>query len=307
MYENRPETAVVIDRMDWARSYSKLGGALESPRRGLFLLSPLGREILSLPEDQAIAQCVEMDREVRRPAARRRSRWPQTRRRTTIEVELPDDDDDAWKEPVLRRLHALVADRVRGVRDLPPSRLWTRTPPSRRFRRRRHRRDRSRPDHTSPLCSGRGPSEAVRPRLGRLTRRCRPVPARRIGGGSRTRRLRHTRTVHRTGKEGGDFRHAERRSHRRGPTLRPHARRRGRGEDPTRGRRELLRGSTSEPSTAGQSLSSVRFMRSRRNAETRTPSDFHASSEARSSSSMMNSPREPLAPCSIALWRNSTM
>jgi restriction system protein len=38
MYENRPETSVAIDRVDWARSYSKLGGALDSPRRGLFLL-----------------------------------------------------------------------------------------------------------------------------------------------------------------------------------------------------------------------------------------------------------------------------
>jgi restriction system protein len=107
MYENRPETAVVIDRMDWARSYSKLGGALDSPRRGLFLISPLGREILSLPDDEAVARCVEMDREVRRARGTKKKPIAPDPTGDEREVELPDEDDDAWKEPVLRRLHAL--------------------------------------------------------------------------------------------------------------------------------------------------------------------------------------------------------
>jgi Mrr N-terminal domain len=34
-YDGRPKS-VLIDRMDWARSYAKLAGALDSPRRGLF-------------------------------------------------------------------------------------------------------------------------------------------------------------------------------------------------------------------------------------------------------------------------------
>jgi restriction endonuclease Mrr len=33
-YPGRPKS-VLIDRMDWARSYAKLGGALDSPQRGL--------------------------------------------------------------------------------------------------------------------------------------------------------------------------------------------------------------------------------------------------------------------------------
>lgn len=108
MYENRPATSVIIDRMDWARSYSKLGGALESPRRGLFLITPLGREILTLPEIEAVDRCHELDREVRR----RRGRRKRTSR-PGIEVERPDDsaifneDGDAWNELVLRRLHEL--------------------------------------------------------------------------------------------------------------------------------------------------------------------------------------------------------
>src|ERR1700677_3386305 len=46
-YENRPKS-VLIDRLEWARSYAKLGGALDSPQRSLYVLSTLGREILSL-------------------------------------------------------------------------------------------------------------------------------------------------------------------------------------------------------------------------------------------------------------------
>ena len=68
-YDGRPKS-VLIDRMDWARSYAKLAGALDSPRRGLFILSSLGKHILSLPEQEGRAQVAQLDRDVR--AARRR-------------------------------------------------------------------------------------------------------------------------------------------------------------------------------------------------------------------------------------------
>jgi restriction system protein len=107
-YENKPEKAVLIDRMDWARSYSKLGGALESPRRGLFLLSPLGREILALPDDEAVRRCAEMDKELRRArGAKKKPITADPAGDDENDVDLDDEDDDAWKEPVLRRLHAL--------------------------------------------------------------------------------------------------------------------------------------------------------------------------------------------------------
>ena len=35
---------VYLDRLDWARSYCKLGGALDSPKRGLFLITELGTD-----------------------------------------------------------------------------------------------------------------------------------------------------------------------------------------------------------------------------------------------------------------------
>ena len=68
-YDGRPKS-VLIDRMDWARSYAKLGGVLDSPRRGLFILSNLGKHVLSLPEEEGRAQVAQLDRDIR--AARRR-------------------------------------------------------------------------------------------------------------------------------------------------------------------------------------------------------------------------------------------
>jgi len=112
-YDGRPKS-VLIDRMEWARSYAKLGGALDSPRRGLYVLTNLGKNILSLPEEQGRAQVAQLDRDVR--AARRR------RGRTGVDSGRPDEDetsigtrttggsgeeDSAWKEALLGRLHRL--------------------------------------------------------------------------------------------------------------------------------------------------------------------------------------------------------
>jgi restriction system protein len=112
-YKGRPKS-VLIDRMEWARSYAKLGGALDSPRRGLFVLTNAGKSILSLPEEEGRAQVAKLDRDVR--AARRR-RGPREadgdkpgEDETGIGAEAADSragDDDAWKEALLARLHRL--------------------------------------------------------------------------------------------------------------------------------------------------------------------------------------------------------
>jgi restriction system protein len=48
-FPDRPEDSVLTSRLQWARSYAKLIGALESPSRGVFLLTDLGQELLSRP------------------------------------------------------------------------------------------------------------------------------------------------------------------------------------------------------------------------------------------------------------------
>jgi restriction system protein len=100
--------------MEWARSYAKLSGALDSPRRGLFVLTNLGKSILSLPEDEGRAQVAQLDRDVR--AARRRRGQADAGRgqpdggEAVIGAGTADssgEEDSSWKEAVLARLHRL--------------------------------------------------------------------------------------------------------------------------------------------------------------------------------------------------------
>jgi restriction system protein len=114
-YDGRPKS-VLIDRMDWARSYAKLAGALDSPRRGLFVLTNLGKQILSLPEEEGRAQVAQLDRDVR---AARRSRGPAPGSGDLAEPDedetgmgasaggVEEADDGAWKDALLARLHGL--------------------------------------------------------------------------------------------------------------------------------------------------------------------------------------------------------
>ncbi len=104
-YENRPKS-ILIDRIDWARSYAKLAGLLDRPARGLYVMSSFGKEILALPEDVARERVLELNRDVR--AAR-------IRERSVAGDESPPDDeevaeDSTWRDHLLSRLHALSPD-----------------------------------------------------------------------------------------------------------------------------------------------------------------------------------------------------
>ena len=109
-YPNR-EKAVYVDRLEWARSYCKLGGALESPKRGLFLLTPEGMQIVSLPEAGARDRLAKMDAEVR--SRRRGAGAADATAAETGTGNAPVDEDDktvqgpGWKEQLLARLHRL--------------------------------------------------------------------------------------------------------------------------------------------------------------------------------------------------------
>lgn len=105
-YEGR-EKSVLIDRLDWARSYSKLGGALESPKRGLFLITDVGREIAALPDHEANERLKKIDHDVR--AARPKKEGAKTR---SPQTNVPDSplEDETWREVLLTRLHQLSDD-----------------------------------------------------------------------------------------------------------------------------------------------------------------------------------------------------
>lgn len=63
-YDNDPRS-VLINRLEWARSYAKLGGALDRPRRATYVLTAFGREILAEPEIAGVETVREMERRVR--------------------------------------------------------------------------------------------------------------------------------------------------------------------------------------------------------------------------------------------------
>ncbi|MGQ0468066.1 MAG: restriction endonuclease [Sporichthyaceae bacterium] len=116
-FPNRPTQSVLVDRIMWARSYAKLIGGLESPKRAVFLLTALGKDLLSLPEDEGLRRTYELDREFRRNRPQRRkspSPGPEPLDLEDPSSQGPPDDDGLptpvvrWQDDLLARLHRLA-------------------------------------------------------------------------------------------------------------------------------------------------------------------------------------------------------
>lgn len=117
LYEGRDrDESILLDRIAWARSYSKLSGALDSPKRGLFLLSETGQEIVDLPDNEARGRVRLLDAEVKaRKSARRRALRSDDSSAPVEDDDEPIEDDDEpddgeWRADLLARLHALPAE-----------------------------------------------------------------------------------------------------------------------------------------------------------------------------------------------------
>jgi restriction system protein len=106
IYDSRPKS-VLIDRLEWARSYAKQGGALDSPSRGLFVLSTFGKDILALPEPEATEAIKVMDRQVRSNRVRTREGADDEAPPTDEEIEA---EDTGWTGVLLARLHRLTPE-----------------------------------------------------------------------------------------------------------------------------------------------------------------------------------------------------
>jgi restriction system protein len=117
-FPERPDEPVLLSRLQWGRSYAKLIGALESPSRGVFLLTDLGRELLALPEFEAQERVRVLDREFRRNRDRTRVRPAHPAdpgAAADAEEELPTPAEEmagqsSWRDVVLARLHRLSPD-----------------------------------------------------------------------------------------------------------------------------------------------------------------------------------------------------
>ncbi|MCY3805345.1 MAG: restriction endonuclease [bacterium] len=101
---------ILRDRTSWARSDCKTFGTLEQPRRGLYLLTALGREILVLPEDRAVERLRDLQRAAE--AAYRRSAASKPQQDDTTEDDdapLPEEPEEPteWRDALLDRLHRM--------------------------------------------------------------------------------------------------------------------------------------------------------------------------------------------------------
>lgn len=122
-YSNRPEDPVLLEKVSWGRSYAKLIGALDSPRRGVLLVTTFGRELLAMPDHEARARVRDLDREYRRS----RKKKPSSTK--AIEVDEVDDEDliggdtlsaeepeaaplsePTWRDVLQESLHRLLPD-----------------------------------------------------------------------------------------------------------------------------------------------------------------------------------------------------
>ena len=112
-YPGRPEKAVYLDRLAWARSYAKMIGTLESPSRGVFLMTELGRSLLALPNDEGQSRVRDLDREFRRNRLRDHPSTKTVPPLDDAEDALPTPEEEVsgspatWQDVLLARLHRL--------------------------------------------------------------------------------------------------------------------------------------------------------------------------------------------------------
>ena len=120
---SRPQASVYLERVQWARSYAKLIGALESPKRGVFLITALGKELLALPEAEGHERALKLDREFRRNRPKRAQDKATSTDTGDAEEPEPVDEEEVlfaaeqqglaperWQDVLLARLHRLKPD-----------------------------------------------------------------------------------------------------------------------------------------------------------------------------------------------------
>jgi restriction system protein len=91
---------VLSYRLAWARTYLKMYGILENSTRGIWALTPKGREVTEVDEDDVI-QLVR---------SRRGHRRPDSVEEEVEEGREPEEGEQLWQEVMLDQLRALQPD-----------------------------------------------------------------------------------------------------------------------------------------------------------------------------------------------------
>lgn len=108
-------------RVSWALSYCKRVDSVENPRRGVYLLTPLGQELLSMPEDGAdeklrrlLPEAYEADKGSRQASKAADGRQdggdePPTDAEAGLEALTDEEAEESavWRRALLARLHEM--------------------------------------------------------------------------------------------------------------------------------------------------------------------------------------------------------
>lgn len=97
-------SAIVPDRLSWARSHLKLGGLVDNPSRGVWVLTEQGRSALGWDAASVEEYISKVKRE---EIARRKSLKAQADFQTESEVTSDDGPDDDWTDLLLSRMRAM--------------------------------------------------------------------------------------------------------------------------------------------------------------------------------------------------------
>ena len=100
--------SLLIDRIQWAMSYNVLGGVMDRPERGLYVLNADSRQLLTLDASEARQELAEINRLIRSERAANRKK--STPDQNDQDEDSPDQnmiDEEQWKGEFLRRLHKL--------------------------------------------------------------------------------------------------------------------------------------------------------------------------------------------------------
>ena len=105
-YGEHNPVSVLHDRLGFARTDCRLMGVLESPRRGLWLITDLGRELVGLSEPEAQESLNQLNKAASK-AQRAKSKGDVLPETAPV---AEADDDESWREDLLKRLHRLTPD-----------------------------------------------------------------------------------------------------------------------------------------------------------------------------------------------------
>lgn len=117
-YPTRPGSSVLNERISWARSTTKLSGALEQPTRGMYLITDYGESLNKKAASEVIDEMTQFEKEYNRQKREEKKHKPGVQHDQALSIDSPapetveesQSDDDSinnWEEQLLARLHRL--------------------------------------------------------------------------------------------------------------------------------------------------------------------------------------------------------